>query len=118
MKTRMKSLSSLIEVRRRNLGSDIKNFLLLPKKCKHCRLFLSLIKVHTGRYTVDRTLRQSEEGRNGVDGQALFVPAALGQQGEQEAQCSPRSALPLPTRLVLLGLAKELPENLWLRRAL
>ena len=30
----------------------------------------------------------------------------------------PRSALPLPTRLVLLGLAKELPENLWLRRAL
>ena len=24
----------------------------------------------------------------------------------------------LPTRLVLLGLAKELPENLWLRRAL
>ena len=44
--------------------------------------------------------------------------AASGQQGEQEAQCSPRSALPLPTRLVLLGLAKELPENLWLRRAL
>ena len=63
-------------------------------------------------------LWQSEEGRNMVDGQALFVPAASGQQGEQEAQCSPRSALPLPTRLVLLGLAKELPENLWLRRAL
>ena len=50
--------------------------------------------------------------------QALFVPAASGQQGEQEAQCSPRSALPRHTRLVLLGLAKELPENLWLRRAL
>ena len=48
---------------------------------------------------------------------ALFVPVASGQEGEQEAQCSPRSALPLPTRLVLLGLAKELPENLWLRRA-
>ena len=29
-----------------------------------------------------------------------------------------RSALPLPTRLVLLELAKELPENLWLTRAL
>ena len=61
---------------------------------------------------------ESEEGRNGVDGQALFVPAASGQEGEQEAQCSPRSALPVPTRLVLLGLANELPENLWLRRAL
>ena len=63
-------------------------------------------------------LRQREEVRNGVDSQALFVPAASGQQEDQEAQCSPRSALPLPTRLVLLELAKELPENLWLRRAL
>ena len=61
---------------------------------------------------------QSEEGRNGVDGQALFVPAASVQQGEQEAQCSPRSALPLPTRCVLLVLPKEMPQNLWLRRAL
>ena len=66
----------------------------------------------------NRALWQSEQGRNGVDGQALLVPAASGQQGEQEAHCSPRSALPLPTRLVLLGLAKELPENLLLRRAL
>ena len=66
----------------------------------------------------NRALWQSEEGRNGVDGQALFVPASSRQQGEQEAQCSPRSALPLPTRVVLLVLAKELPENLWLRQAL
>ena len=64
------------------------------------------------------TLWQSEQVRNGVDGQALFVPAASGQQEEQQAQFSPRSALPLPTRLVLLGLAKELIENLWFRRAL
>ena len=41
-----------------------------------------------------------------MNGQALFVPAASGQQGEQEAQCSPRSALPLPTRAVLLGLPR------------
>ena len=34
------------------------------------------------------------------------VPAASGQQGEQEALCSPRSALPLPTRAVLLGLPR------------
>ena len=47
-----------------------------------------------------------------------LFPAASGQQGEQEAHCSPRSALPLSTPLVLLGLAKELPENFWLRRAL
>ena len=66
----------------------------------------------------NRALWQREEGRNGVYSQAVFFPAASGQQGDQEAQCSPRSALPLPTRLVLLGLAKELPENLWLRRAL
>ena len=66
----------------------------------------------------NRALWQSEEGRNRVDVQALFVPEASGQQGEQEAQCSRRSALPRPTLLVLIGLAKELPENLWLRRAL
>ena len=56
------------------------------------------------------------EKRGGLP--SLFFPAASGQQAEQEAQCSPRSAQPLPTRLVLLGLAKELPQNLWLRRAL
>ena len=56
-----------------------------------------------------------EEGRNWLDGQALFVPVASGQQGDKEAQCSPRWALSLPTRLVLLGLAKQLPENFWLR---
>ena len=42
-----------------------------------------------------------------MDGQALFVPAASGQEGEQEAQCSPRSALPVHTRLVLLGLPRS-----------
>ena len=52
-------------------------------------------------------LWQREEGRNRVDGQALFVPAASGQDGEQEAQCSPRSALPVHTRLVLLGLPRS-----------
>ena len=63
-----------------------------------------------------RVLWHSEEGRIGLGGQALYVPAASGQEGEQEAQCSPRSALPLPTWLVLLGLAKELPENLCQRQ--
>ena len=42
-----------------------------------------------------------------MNGQALFVPAASGQQGEQEVQCSPRSALPLPSRAVLLGLPRN-----------
>ena len=48
-----------------------------------------------------------DDGKNWVDGQALFVPAASGQQGEQEAQCFPRSALPVHTRLVLLGLPRS-----------
>ena len=38
-----------------------------------------------------------------MDAQALARPAASGQQGEQEAHCTPRSALPLPTQAVLLG---------------
>ena len=41
-----------------------------------------------------------------MDGQGFYVPAPSGQQGEQEAQCSPRLALPLPTRAVLLGLPR------------
>ena len=55
----------------------------------------------------NRALWQREEGRNGVDGQALFSPAASGQQGEQQAHCVPKLALPLPTRAVLL----ELPRS-------
>ena len=54
-----------------------------------------------------RALGQKEEGRKGMDGQALFGPAASGQQGEQEAHCAPRLALPLPTRAVLLGLPRR-----------
>ena len=42
--------------------------------------------------------RQREETSMGLDAQDLFGPAASGQQGEQEAQCAPRSALPLPTQ--------------------
>ena len=38
---------------------------------------------------------------------ALFGPAASGQQGEQEAHGNPRSALPLPTEAVLLGLPRS-----------
>ena len=46
-------------------------------------------------------------GRNGVDGQDLFVPAPTGQQGEQQAHCAPKSALQLSTRTVLLGLPRR-----------
>ena len=54
-----------------------------------------------------RALWQREEGRNGVDDQALFGPASTGQQGEQEAHCAPKLALPLPTLAVLLGLPRN-----------
>ena len=42
-----------------------------------------------------------------MDGQDLFVPAPTGQQGEQQAHCAPKSALPLSTRTVLLGLPRS-----------
>ena len=42
-----------------------------------------------------------------MDGQDLFVPAPTGQQGEQQAHCAPKSALPLSTRVVLLGLPRS-----------
>ena len=42
-----------------------------------------------------------------MDGQDLFVPAPTGQQGEQQAHCAPKSALPLSTRAVLLGLPRS-----------
>ena len=41
-----------------------------------------------------------------MDVQELFVPAPTGQQGEQQAHCAPKSALPLSTRAVLLGLPR------------
>ena len=41
-----------------------------------------------------------------MDVQELFVPAPTGQQGEQQAHCAPKSALPLSTRVVLLGLPR------------
>ena len=52
----------------------------------------------------NRALWQREEGTNGIDDQSLFGPAASGQQGEQQAHYVPKSALPLPTQAVLLGL--------------
>ena len=55
----------------------------------------------------NRALWQREEGRKQVNGQALFGPAASGQQGEQQAHCAPRSALTLSTRAVLLGLPRS-----------
>ena len=42
-----------------------------------------------------------------MDGQDLFVPAPTGQQGEKQAHCAPKSALPLSTRVVLLGLPRS-----------
>ena len=42
-----------------------------------------------------------------MDGQDLFVPAPTGQQGEQQAYCNPKSALPSSTRTVLLGLPRS-----------
>ena len=42
-----------------------------------------------------------------MDGQELFVPAPTGQQGEQQAHYSPKLALPLSTRTVLLGLPRS-----------
>ena len=48
-------------------------------------------------------LCQREGGSKGADAEALAGPAASGQQGEQEAHCAPRSALPLHTQAVLLG---------------
>ena len=48
-----------------------------------------------------------EEGRNGVDGQAVFGQASTGQQGQQQAHCAPKSALPLSTWAVLLDLPRS-----------
>ena len=62
--------------------------------------------VSTLQHPANRAFWQREEGRNRVDGQGLFGPAASGQQGEQQAHCAPKSALPLPTRGVLLGLPR------------
>ena len=42
-----------------------------------------------------------------MDGPELFVPAPTGQQGEQQAHCALKSALPLSTRTVLLGLPRS-----------
>ena len=42
-----------------------------------------------------------------MDGQDLFVSAPTGQQGKQQAHCAPKSALPLSTRAVLLGLQRS-----------
>ena len=42
-----------------------------------------------------------------MDGQELFAPAPTGQQGEQQAHCAPKSALPRSTRMVLLGLPRS-----------
>ena len=46
-------------------------------------------------------------GKLRVDTQALACPAASGQQGEQEAHCAPRSAMPRHTQAVLLGLPRS-----------
>ena len=54
-----------------------------------------------------RDLWQREEESMVVDAHALFGPAASGQQGEQQAHCAPKSALPLSTRTVLLGLPRR-----------
>ena len=54
-----------------------------------------------------RSLWQREEESMGVDVHALFGSAASGQQGEKGAHCAPRSALPFPTRAVLLGLSRS-----------
>ena len=42
-----------------------------------------------------------------MDGQDLFVPAPTGHQGEQQAHCAPKLALPRSTRTVLLGLPRS-----------
>ena len=42
-----------------------------------------------------------------MDGQALFGQAVSGQQREQQAHCAPKSALPLPTRAVVMGLPRS-----------
>ena len=42
-----------------------------------------------------------------MDGQDLVVPAPTGQQGEHQAHCAPKSALPLSTRTVLMGLSRS-----------
>ena len=41
-----------------------------------------------------------------MDGQDHFVLAPTGQQGKQQAHWAPKSALPLSTRAVLLGLPR------------
>ena len=46
---------------------------------------------------------QREGGSKWADPQALARPAASAQQGEKEAHCAPRSALPLEKQAVLLG---------------
>ena len=50
-----------------------------------------------------RGLWQREGGSKGADAQALARQAVSAQQGEKEAHCAPRSALPLHTQAVLLG---------------
>ena len=62
-------------------------------------------------------LWQREEESMGVDAQALFGAAASGQKGEQQAHCAPTSVLPFPPGQCCWD-AKELPDHLWLRRAL
>ena len=47
-----------------------------------------------------------EEGRNGMDGQAVFGQASTGQQGQQQAHCASKSALALLTLTVQLGLPR------------
>ena len=48
-------------------------------------------------------LRHMEGGSKLVDAQGLVRPADSSQQGEKEAHCAPRLALPLHTQAVLLG---------------
>ena len=52
-------------------------------------------------------LWQREEGRNGVDSQALFVPAASGQEGEQEASVPLGRLCPFPPCWCYLGLPRS-----------
>ena len=42
-----------------------------------------------------------------MDGQDVFVSAPTGQQGKQQAHCAPKTALPLATRTVLVGLPRS-----------
>ena len=67
---------------------------------------LPLESVSTLQQPREQGLLAKGRGEKASESQALFVPAASGQQGEQEAQCYPRSALPLPTLPVLQGLPR------------